>query len=100
MRYRGSWKHLPARREEDHMTQVESVHAGRANALDRLAMDPPVDTLVGLLANQALRAPDHEFLRFAARSWTFGEIDEWTSRLARRLITEDGVRPGDRIAIM
>ena len=82
------------------MTQVESVHAGRAIALDRLAMDPPVDTLVGLLANQARRSPDREFLRFAARSWNFGEIHDWTSRLAQRLVAQDGVRPGDRIAIM
>ncbi|MGV9823505.1 class I adenylate-forming enzyme family protein [Nocardia xishanensis] len=82
------------------MTQVESVHPERAIALDRLAMDPPIDTLVGLLANQAAHAPDREFLRFADGSLTFGEVDDWTSRLAQRLVTEDGVRPGDRVAIM
>ncbi|MEV0078337.1 AMP-binding protein [Nocardia neocaledoniensis] len=82
------------------MTQVESVHPERALALGRLAAAPPIDTLVGLLADQAVRVPDREFLRFADGSWTFAEIDEWTSRLARRLTTEDGVRPGDRVAIM
>ncbi|PXX71675.1 acyl-CoA synthetase (AMP-forming)/AMP-acid ligase II [Nocardia tenerifensis] len=76
------------------------VDPGRAIELDRLAMDPPINTLVGLLAHQAARSPDREFLRFAEGSWTFGEIDCWTSRLARRLIAEDGVRPGDRVAIM
>ncbi|GAD82129.1 AMP-binding protein, partial [Nocardia asteroides] len=82
------------------MTQVESVHPERAIALGRLAAAPPIDTLVGLLAEQALRAPDREFLRFVDGSWTFAAIDDWTSRLARRLATEDGVRPGDRVAIM
>lgn len=82
------------------MTQVESVHPERAIARDRLTVDPPIDTLVGLLADQAVRSPDREFLRFVDGSWTFAEVDDWTSRLARRLVTEDGVRPGDRVAIM
>ncbi|TDP31076.1 class I adenylate-forming enzyme family protein [Nocardia ignorata] len=82
------------------MTRVESVHPEREITLARLAMDPPVDTLVDLLADQAARSPEREFLRFTAGTWTFGEIDDWTSRLARRLVAEDGVRPGDRVAIM
>ncbi|MBF6445362.1 AMP-binding protein [Nocardia farcinica] len=82
------------------MTQVEPVHPERALALERLAVDPPIGTLVELLADQAVRSPDREFLRFADGSWTFAEIDDWTSRLARCLIVEDGVRPGDRVAIM
>ncbi|MGC5023808.1 class I adenylate-forming enzyme family protein [Tsukamurella sp. DT100] len=57
-------------------------------------------TLVDLLALRATDAGDREFLRFAERSWTFGEVDDWTSRLAHRLITVDRVRPGDRVAIM
>ncbi|MGM7646904.1 class I adenylate-forming enzyme family protein [Nocardia sp. JW2] len=82
------------------MTRVESVHPEREITLARLAMDPPVDTLVDLLADQAARSPEREFLRFTQGTWTFGEIDDWTSRLARRLVAEDGVRPGDRVAIM
>jgi acyl-CoA synthetase (AMP-forming)/AMP-acid ligase II len=82
------------------MTGVETVHQERAIALDRMAVDPPIDTLVGLLAIQALRYPDREFLRFEEGAWTFGEIDDWTSRLAQRLVSEDGVRAGDRVAIM
>ncbi|CAM3803643.1 class I adenylate-forming enzyme family protein [Tsukamurella ocularis] len=57
-------------------------------------------TLVDLLAQRASDAGDREFLRFAERSWTFAEVDAWTSRLAHRLIAVDGVRPGDRVAIM
>ncbi|WP_027499710.1 class I adenylate-forming enzyme family protein [Rhodococcus sp. UNC363MFTsu5.1] len=82
------------------MTEVESVHREPAIALDRMAMDPPIDTLVDLLANRAVSSPDREFLRFEEGSWTFGEIDDWTSRLAQRLVAEDGVRAGDRVAIM
>lgn len=82
------------------MTEVESAHRQRAIAFDRMAMDPPIDTLLGLLANQALSCPDREFLRFAEGSWTFGEIEDWTSRLAQRLVSENGVSVGDRVAIM
>ncbi|AWK72167.1 CoA ligase [Rhodococcus oxybenzonivorans] len=82
------------------MTGVESVPRDRAIALDRMAVDPPIDTVVGLLAVQAARCPDREFLRFAEGSWTFGEIDDWSSRLAHRLVAEDGVCAGDRVAIM
>ena len=82
------------------MTGVESVPRERAIALDRMAVDPPIDTVVGLLAIQAARFPDREFLRFAEGSWTFGEIDDWTSRLAQRLVSEDGIGAGDRVAIM
>ncbi|MFB7861260.1 AMP-binding protein [Streptomyces sp. NPDC056069] len=62
--------------------------------------DPSIATLTGLLAERAQRSPDREFLRFGEESWTFAEIDAWTSRLAHRLIEADGLRPGDRVAIM
>ncbi|MCW4353751.1 AMP-binding protein [Hoyosella sp. YIM 151337] len=82
------------------MTEVEEVRQEGVIAFDHVAMDPPIDTLVGLLARQAVSNPGREFLRFAEGSWTFGEVDEWTSRLAHRLVGEDGVRAGDRVAIM
>ncbi|WP_280236444.1 class I adenylate-forming enzyme family protein [Nocardia cyriacigeorgica] len=82
------------------MTRIEPVRPTGAIAIDRMAVDPSVDTLVGLLADQAACCPDQEFLRFAEGSLTFGEVDEWTARLAQRLVTEDAVRPGDRVAIM
>ncbi|MFF0384171.1 AMP-binding protein [Streptomyces sp. NPDC004286] len=62
--------------------------------------NPSIATLTGLLAERAQRSPDREFLRFGDESWTFAEIDAWTSRLAHRLIEVDGVQPGDRVAIM
>ncbi|MBC7275911.1 MAG: AMP-binding protein, partial [Nocardioides sp.] len=62
--------------------------------------DPAVPTLSRLLSQRALDAGDREFLRFGEWSWTFAEIDAWTSRLAHRLIEVDDVRPGDRVAIM
>ncbi|MEV6063116.1 class I adenylate-forming enzyme family protein [Nocardia asteroides] len=82
------------------MIEAESASPDRASTVARLALDPPIGTLVDLLADRAAHSPDREFLRFTEGSWTFGAIDEWTSRLAQRLSTTDGVRPGDRVAIM
>ena len=62
--------------------------------------EPTVPTLTALLAQRAQEAGDREFLRFGEWSWTFAEIDDWTSRLAHRLVQADGIRPGDRVAIM
>ncbi|NBE50192.1 AMP-binding protein [Streptomyces boluensis] len=62
--------------------------------------DPHIATLTGLLSERARKSPDREFLRFGEESWTFAEIEAWTSRLAHRLIEVDGVRTGDRVAIM
>lgn len=61
---------------------------------------PSVRTLPGLLGRRAQDSADREFLRFGETSWTFADIDAWTSRLARRFVETDGVEPGDRIAIM
>jgi acyl-CoA synthetase (AMP-forming)/AMP-acid ligase II len=61
---------------------------------------PTVPALTGLLARRAQDSPDREFLRFGETSWSFAEIDAWTSRLAHRFIEVDGIAPGDRIAIM
>ncbi|HSX66607.1 class I adenylate-forming enzyme family protein [Nocardioides sp.] len=62
--------------------------------------DPTTRTLPALLAQRATDAGEREFLRFGERSWTFAEIDAWTSRLAHRFVEVDGIEPGDRIAIM
>lgn len=67
---------------------------------DLMGAEPTVPTLTALLARRALDAGDREFLRFGEWSWTFAEIDAWTSRLAQRLAAADGIRPGDRVAIM
>lgn len=69
-------------------------------AATQMGDEPTVPTLTGLLARRAEDAGEREFLRFGEWSWTFAEIDAWTSRLAHRMITLDGVRPGDRVAIM
>ncbi|MEV4647285.1 AMP-binding protein [Saccharopolyspora sp. NPDC049357] len=69
-------------------------------AMERIGDDPSTPTLNALLSACATRFPDEEFLRFGDTSWTFAEIDRWTSKLAHRLIEVDGVRVGDRVAIM
>ncbi|GAB2738755.1 hypothetical protein GCM10027174_10080 [Salinifilum aidingensis] len=67
---------------------------------EQIGDEPSTPTLNALLSECATRFPDKEFLRFGDTSWTFAEIDRWTSRLAHRLIEVDGVRAGDRVAIM
>ncbi|WP_328529919.1 AMP-binding protein [Nocardioides sp. NBC_00368] len=76
------------------------VTAGPAVPAERMMDDPDVSTLSQLLAQRAQDSGDREFLRFGEWSWTYAEIDAWTSRLAHRLIEVDGIRPGDRVAIM
>ncbi|CAL9370826.1 2-succinylbenzoate--CoA ligase [Streptomyces sp. enrichment culture] len=66
----------------------------------QIGADPTVPTLTELLSRRAQDTPEREFLRFGERSWSFADIDAWTSRLAHRLIEIDGVQPGDRVAIM
>ena len=67
---------------------------------EQIGDDPSTPTLNALLLACATRCPDKEFLRFGDTSWTFAEIDGWTSKLAHRLIEVDGIRSGDRVAIM
>ncbi|GGU35359.1 class I adenylate-forming enzyme family protein [Nocardioides albus] len=76
------------------------VTTGPVVAAERMSDDPAVPTLSQLLAQRAQDCGDREFLRFGDGSWSFAEIDAWTSRLAHRLIEVDDVRPGDRVAIM
>lgn len=71
-----------------------------AVTLEQAADAPAVPTLTALLAQRSQDAADREFLRFGETSWTFAEIDAWTSRMARRFLETDGIEPGDRIAIM
>lgn len=69
-------------------------------AMEQIGEGPSAPTLNASLAACATRCPDREFLRFGDTSWTFGEIDGWTSQLAHRLIERDGIQVGDRVAIM
>lgn len=81
------------------MTELDT-HAAPVIPAEHMGADPSCPTLTGLLSARVHQSPDAEFLRFDDGSWTFEEIDTWTSRLAHRLIEVDGVRPGDRVAIM
>jgi amino acid adenylation domain-containing protein len=52
-----------------------------------------------LLSDAARAEPNHEAVRFAGRSMTYGELDVSSNGLARALIAA-GVRRGDRVAIL
>lgn len=81
-------------------TQQTDVTREPVVAPAQMADEPSTPTLVELLAQRARDAGDREFLRFGEWSWSFAEIDAWTSRLAHRMRAVDGVRTGDRVAIM
>lgn len=55
--------------------------------------------LGALLARQAQRHPDREFLVIGGQSWTYRAFDEWVSRIAGSLHAL-GMRKGDKLAIM
>jgi acyl-CoA synthetase (AMP-forming)/AMP-acid ligase II len=55
--------------------------------------------LIGqILRDTRQRAPDKVALWFGRRSWTYGELDDATDRVAAALAAA-GVRPGDRVAL-
>jgi len=55
-------------------------------------------TLADYFDAVARRLPEHVALRADAREMTYGELDDWSNRLARGLITR-GVGPGDVVAL-
>ncbi len=61
---------------------------------------PRIGTVTGLLADGAARTPGTELLRFGDESWTYEQVDAASSRLAHLLISDHGIAPGDRVAIM
>ena len=66
----------------------------------RLGDAPQIGTVTGLLANGAARTPGAELLRFGDESWTYEQADAASSRLAHLLISDRGIAPGDRVALM
>ena len=53
---------------------------------EQAADAPTIPTLPELLARRVADVGNREFLRFGEWSWTFAEVDAWTSRLAHRFI--------------
>jgi crotonobetaine/carnitine-CoA ligase len=67
---------------------------------DVLALYPPhADTIPTLLASRAQKLPDKVALEFEAKKWTYAQLDEASSSLARVLV-ERGVKKGDRVALV
>lgn len=59
---------------------------------------PAFPSTVGqILSRSARRVPARLALRFAAREWTYAQLDVAVGRVAAQLLA-DGARPGDRIA--
>ncbi|MFI6924025.1 amino acid adenylation domain-containing protein [Nonomuraea spiralis] len=61
----------------------------------------PVDapSAVELFRRQVERAPDATAMTAGGRAWTYGELDEWSGRVARAL-ADRGVGRGDRVGVL
>ncbi len=57
-------------------------------------------TLAELIRWRARRHPDLEAIWYAGSSQTYGQLNESTSQLAGALVSQLGIRPGDRVAIL
>lgn len=66
---------------------------------DMLDQDPSATSLPALLAHQAERFPEREFLRFGSDSYSFAQLNKLTSQIASWLRAA-GLAPGERVAIM
>ena len=56
-------------------------------------------TVASLFRKQVRMGPAREALVCGARSWTYGQLDERTDRLAA-VLTRFGVRRGERVAVL
>lgn len=59
---------------------------------------PQVASIPALLAAQAARVPGREFLRFEGVSYTYGQVETATNRIAHELAGR-GIGAGERVAI-
>ncbi len=57
-------------------------------------------TLAELVRWRARRHPDLEAVWYAGNSWTYRQLDESTSQLAGALVSDLGIKVGDRVAIL
>jgi len=56
-------------------------------------------TLSALVRDMARSRPDHPYLHFEGTTYTYGDLDARSSEIAAALAA-DGVRPGDRVAVL
>ncbi|MCZ8380110.1 AMP-binding protein, partial [Mycobacterium sp. CPCC 205372] len=56
-------------------------------------------SIPGLFAEQVVRSPGAVAVTFEGRSWTYGELDEASNRLAH-LLADQGAGPGELVAVL
>ncbi|WP_439098168.1 amino acid adenylation domain-containing protein, partial [Mycobacterium europaeum] len=69
---------------------------------NRAVLSAPVAAGVSipeLFAGQVARAPEAVAITDGDRSWTYGEVDQWSTRLGR-LLVEYGAGPGECVAVL
>ncbi|OJZ73635.1 non-ribosomal peptide synthetase, partial [Mycobacterium paraffinicum] len=87
------------------LSSIDVLEAGERGRLGELGRWPVLTesrtavSIPALFAGQVLRAPAAVALCCGARSWTYGELDEASNRLAHALV-ECGVGPGGCVAVL
>ncbi len=92
----------PGRRLSSIDVLEESERARLDELGNRGALSAPVSTgfsIPGLFGAQVGRAPEAVAITEGERSWTYREVDEWSTRLGR-LLVEYGAGPGECVAVL
>jgi amino acid adenylation domain-containing protein len=92
---------------ENPITNIDLLHTREREQLqvfgNRVAPSEAPDTVgpsvIELFAAQATRTPDAPAVVFEDQSWNYRELDEWSGRLAARLVVA-GVSTGDRVGLL
>jgi amino acid adenylation domain-containing protein len=70
------------------------------NGFNQTQLDYPTNkNVVELFHEQALKTPENEAVCFGADRWTYKQLDEISSKLAKQLIADQGVEPQDFIGV-
>ncbi len=85
--------------ELDYLTASEKDSLLRAGNFGHTAQLPE-QTIVDLFDEQVAATPDSRALIFAQQSFSYSELQEQANRLAGWLITNAGVKPGDKVGIL
>ncbi|MCR4762284.1 MAG: amino acid adenylation domain-containing protein, partial [Lachnospiraceae bacterium] len=80
----------------DAVRQKELILSGTG---EKLPVDPS-ETIVSMYRQRAAATPDATALVCEERSYTYGEVEELTDRLAACLVTEYQVEPGDIVGVL
>src|SRR5699024_5692285 len=92
----------PQPRQELIIRKEASMSTNLSERRDRLLAQHPTwqpRTITQLLAQTASAQPDRPYVITESRTYTYDDVEQWSRRLARGLISQ-GVEPGDHVAMI